>query len=52
MGTETRELELLRTIREALKHLRNATPKDRNGPCVKAIGILEQVLIDQDSPTK
>jgi hypothetical protein len=28
-------------IRDALKFLKDATPKDRNGPCIRAIVILE-----------
>lgn len=42
------EIVLLGACKQALHHLKDATPKDRNGPCIKAISILRTAL-DSDA---
>lgn len=39
-----RERTLQEAIQQALFHLKDATPKDRNGPCFRAIAILRKVV--------
>jgi hypothetical protein len=39
-----RELAYELAITKALFHLADATPRTRNGPCIRAIGILESAL--------
>lgn len=39
-----RELVAVAAIRQALDHLKYATPKTQNGPCIQAIGVLQDAL--------
>ena len=44
-GTKTaKELALQRAIENALRELDFATPQQRNGPCIKAAGILRAAI--------
>lgn len=46
-----RELAYEVAIRKALEHLKYATPRTRNGPCIQAIGVLRAALGETEAAT-
>lgn len=44
-----REIWYEEAIEKALRFLKDATPKDRNGPCIRAIDVLVNVLTQSEN---